>query len=256
MEHFFFFFLLCSHPTLWRPEYGSYMIEGTPGQPYGGTMSEFNTVEDNMRQRRKEATSLLKENQALCTITSFPRLVPTWTCPRGQFGAQGYKEQIMTKHLTLKVLILYRPVILHSTAFGCLYVRATGRCCTPAPVGGDGLEPCGKGCVWAWWERPGGPLWPGSRVEAAAHPVPGSSDLVRNSESPDQVLLAPSHVFAYRPIRGHLLEGHHQCPQGTIGIEQGAEGTLGHIFLLPARNKNTWKMFFSTYLDIMGKRKF
>lgn len=53
------------------------MIEGTPGQPYGGTMSEFNTVEDNMRQRRKEATSLLKENQALCTITSFPRLVPT-----------------------------------------------------------------------------------------------------------------------------------------------------------------------------------
>ncbi|KAF4013264.1 hypothetical protein G4228_004948 [Cervus hanglu yarkandensis] len=61
-----------NHPTLWRPEYGSYMIEGTPGQPYGGTMSEFNTVEDNMRKRRKEATSLLRENQALCTITSFP----------------------------------------------------------------------------------------------------------------------------------------------------------------------------------------
>lgn len=52
------------------------MIEGTPGQPYGGTMSEFNTVEDNMRKRREEATSVLAENQALCTITSFPRLVP------------------------------------------------------------------------------------------------------------------------------------------------------------------------------------
>uniref|UniRef100_A0A8C5UN97 Glutamate--cysteine ligase n=1 Tax=Microcebus murinus TaxID=30608 RepID=A0A8C5UN97_MICMU len=61
-----------NHPTLWRPEYGSYMIEGTPGQPYGGTMSEFNTVEANMRERRKEATSILEENQALCTITSFP----------------------------------------------------------------------------------------------------------------------------------------------------------------------------------------
>ncbi|XP_025238656.1 glutamate--cysteine ligase catalytic subunit isoform X2 [Theropithecus gelada] len=61
-----------NHPTLWRPEYGSYMIEGTPGQPYGGTMSEFNTVEANMRKRRKEATSVLEENQALCTITSFP----------------------------------------------------------------------------------------------------------------------------------------------------------------------------------------
>uniref|UniRef100_A0A2K5PKP8 Glutamate--cysteine ligase n=1 Tax=Cebus imitator TaxID=2715852 RepID=A0A2K5PKP8_CEBIM len=61
-----------NHPTLWRPEYGSYMIEGTPGQPYGGTMSEFNTVEANMRKRRKEATSVLEENQAVCTITSFP----------------------------------------------------------------------------------------------------------------------------------------------------------------------------------------
>lgn len=75
--------LPCSHPTLWRPEYGSYMIEGTPGQPYGGTMSEFNTVEDNMRKRRKEATSLLGENQALCTITSFPRLVPVSACRVG-----------------------------------------------------------------------------------------------------------------------------------------------------------------------------
>ncbi|XP_053458149.1 glutamate--cysteine ligase catalytic subunit isoform X1 [Nycticebus coucang] len=70
------------HPTLWRPEYGSYMIEGTPGQPYGGTMSEFNTVEANMRKRRKEATSILEENQALCTITSFPRLgCPGFTTP-------------------------------------------------------------------------------------------------------------------------------------------------------------------------------
>lgn len=86
------FFLLCSHPTLWRPEYGSYMIEGTPGQPYGGTMSEFNTVEDNMRKRRKEATSLLGENQALCTITSFPRLVPIWTCPSRSFRALGSKR--------------------------------------------------------------------------------------------------------------------------------------------------------------------
>uniref|UniRef100_A0A8C4UT11 Glutamate--cysteine ligase n=1 Tax=Falco tinnunculus TaxID=100819 RepID=A0A8C4UT11_FALTI len=60
------------HPTLWRPEYGSYMIEGTPGQPYGGTMSEFNTVQDNMRKRRQEAASVLKENEAVCTVTSFP----------------------------------------------------------------------------------------------------------------------------------------------------------------------------------------
>uniref|UniRef100_A0A670I4D4 Glutamate--cysteine ligase n=1 Tax=Podarcis muralis TaxID=64176 RepID=A0A670I4D4_PODMU len=71
-----------NHPTLWRPEYGSYMIEGTPGQPYGGTMSEFNTVQDNMRKRRLEAASVLKQNEAVCTVTSFPRLgCPGFTIP-------------------------------------------------------------------------------------------------------------------------------------------------------------------------------
>lgn len=43
-------------------------------------MSEFNTVEANMRKRRKEATSVLGEHQALCTITSFPRSVPLSAC--------------------------------------------------------------------------------------------------------------------------------------------------------------------------------
>ncbi|XP_066171046.1 glutamate--cysteine ligase catalytic subunit isoform X4 [Sylvia atricapilla] len=71
-----------NHPTLWRPEYGSYMIEGTPGKPYGGTMSDFNTVQDNMRKRRQEAASMLKENEAVCTVTSFPRLgCPGFTLP-------------------------------------------------------------------------------------------------------------------------------------------------------------------------------
>lgn len=67
------FVCFCSHPTLWRPEYGSYMIEGTPGQPYGGTMSEFNTVEGNMRKRRREASSVLNPRETLCTVTAFPR---------------------------------------------------------------------------------------------------------------------------------------------------------------------------------------
>ncbi|XP_069742095.1 glutamate--cysteine ligase catalytic subunit isoform X2 [Narcine bancroftii] len=63
-----------NHPTLWRPEYASYMIEGTPGQPYGGTMADFNTVEANMKLRRQEVFALLKPNEAICTITAFPRL--------------------------------------------------------------------------------------------------------------------------------------------------------------------------------------
>merc|ERR1719435_917201 len=41
--------------SLWRPEYASYMVEGTPGGPYGGSTNYFNTVEHNMRTKRRSA---------------------------------------------------------------------------------------------------------------------------------------------------------------------------------------------------------
>jgi glutamate--cysteine ligase catalytic subunit len=37
--------------SAWNPEYGRFMLEGTPKDPYGCTMNDFLTVEDNMRQR-------------------------------------------------------------------------------------------------------------------------------------------------------------------------------------------------------------
>ncbi|XP_030747860.1 glutamate--cysteine ligase catalytic subunit [Sitophilus oryzae] len=70
---------------LWRPEFAAYMIEGTPGKPYGGTLAHFNVVESNMRNRREEASELLKENECLMTLTSFPRLgCPNFTVPPSQ----------------------------------------------------------------------------------------------------------------------------------------------------------------------------
>ena len=35
------------------------MLEGTPGLPYGGLLSCFNQVEDNMKRRRAAAEALL-----------------------------------------------------------------------------------------------------------------------------------------------------------------------------------------------------
>lgn len=68
--------------SLWRPEYGAYMIEGTPGHPYGGLLAHFNIVEANMRYRREEATALLKDGEVLMSITNFPRLgSPNFTTP-------------------------------------------------------------------------------------------------------------------------------------------------------------------------------
>lgn len=60
--------------SLWRPEYASYMIEGTPGKPYGGLMAHFNIVEANMKARRLEVVELLSQGETVLTVTSFPRL--------------------------------------------------------------------------------------------------------------------------------------------------------------------------------------
>ena len=59
--------------SLWRPEYGAYMIEGTPGKPYGGLLAHFNVVEANMRYRRQEVASLLPPGENVMAITNFPR---------------------------------------------------------------------------------------------------------------------------------------------------------------------------------------
>lgn len=69
-------------PSLWRPEYGAYMIEGTPGQPYGCLLAHFNVVEANMRRRRRDVEQLLADDEAIMSLTNFPRLgTPRCTWP-------------------------------------------------------------------------------------------------------------------------------------------------------------------------------
>ncbi|EYC05040.1 hypothetical protein Y032_0084g1747 [Ancylostoma ceylanicum] len=58
---------------LWRPEFAAYMVEGTPGVPYGGLLACFNVVEANMVVRRKEVQKLLKKGESVLSI-SFPAL--------------------------------------------------------------------------------------------------------------------------------------------------------------------------------------
>ncbi|XP_014214548.1 glutamate--cysteine ligase catalytic subunit isoform X1 [Copidosoma floridanum] len=68
--------------SLWRPEYGAYMIEGTPGKPYGGLLAHFNIVEANMQYRRQEASKLLEPGEVIMSLTNFPRLgAPNFTDP-------------------------------------------------------------------------------------------------------------------------------------------------------------------------------
>ncbi|KAG0169334.1 hypothetical protein DFQ28_006514 [Apophysomyces sp. BC1034] len=60
--------------ALWRPEYGRFMLEGTPGAPYGSTFRELVTVEQNMKMRRQLALSSMKPNEIPVTLVNYPRL--------------------------------------------------------------------------------------------------------------------------------------------------------------------------------------
>ncbi|KAK0086916.1 hypothetical protein PV325_002163 [Microctonus aethiopoides] len=59
---------------IWRPEFGSYQLEGIPGQPYGGLLSDFKTVEKNMRNRRLEVMEYLKSDEIIMMLTVLPRM--------------------------------------------------------------------------------------------------------------------------------------------------------------------------------------
>ncbi|KAK0545062.1 glutamate--cysteine ligase [Tilletia horrida] len=60
-------------PTF-HPEYGRYMLESTPGRPYGVSLRQLIRVEANMRKRRQIARSHLRADELPITLTSFPRL--------------------------------------------------------------------------------------------------------------------------------------------------------------------------------------
>lgn len=65
-----------NHTTKWRPEYASYMIEGTPGAtPYGGHAQHLNQVEANMVLRRRQLKEALKATSTIpLSVTAFPRI--------------------------------------------------------------------------------------------------------------------------------------------------------------------------------------
>ncbi|XP_065063536.1 glutamate--cysteine ligase catalytic subunit-like [Rhopilema esculentum] len=68
--------------TAYRVEMGEFMIESSPGQPYGGCMRHFNRVEANMKLRREEIQALLGYNETVLPLCVFPRLgCPDFTSP-------------------------------------------------------------------------------------------------------------------------------------------------------------------------------
>ncbi|ORY82690.1 glutamate-cysteine ligase-domain-containing protein [Protomyces lactucae-debilis] len=60
-------------PTF-HPEYGRYMLEATPGAPYGHELQDLLNVLPNMLKRRVVAKAHMFETECPITLTSYPRL--------------------------------------------------------------------------------------------------------------------------------------------------------------------------------------
>ncbi|CAM9102480.1 unnamed protein product, partial [Hapterophycus canaliculatus] len=56
----------------WHPEYGNWMVEATPRQPFSGYAADLVRVERNMRLRRKRILSVLRPGEVAPTMTCFP----------------------------------------------------------------------------------------------------------------------------------------------------------------------------------------
>eukprot|EP01060_Flectonema_neradi_P004854 TRINITY_DN1319_c11_g1_i1.p1 TRINITY_DN1319_c11_g1~~TRINITY_DN1319_c11_g1_i1.p1 ORF type:complete len:733 (+),score=170.89 TRINITY_DN1319_c11_g1_i1:85-2199(+) len=59
---------------LWRPEYASYMIEGTPAKPYNHELSSIASVEKSLELRRQMLLDKLPPGVVPLTLVNFPRM--------------------------------------------------------------------------------------------------------------------------------------------------------------------------------------
>lgn len=58
----------------WQPEYGAWMVEAVPKNPYGSYISDLLNVEKSMQLRRKRLHQVLRANEVAPTISNFPML--------------------------------------------------------------------------------------------------------------------------------------------------------------------------------------
>ncbi len=65
----------------WQPEYGAWMVEAVPKNPYGSYVSDLCNVEKSMQLRRKRLHQALQPDEIAPTISSFPML-----------GVDGYEH--------------------------------------------------------------------------------------------------------------------------------------------------------------------
>ncbi|ETI24711.1 hypothetical protein G647_04080 [Cladophialophora carrionii CBS 160.54] len=127
---------------IFQPEFGSFMVEATPGVPYDNSLTSMLSVQGNMARRRRMIQERLGENEAVVTIPGFPRLgAPgTFTQPPLPSGGLLLRSQFLPDGL---VSTYERYGAIHDN----IYTRREGRAFKiKAPIFKDEKTP------WPWRE--------------------------------------------------------------------------------------------------------
>ncbi|EZF31697.1 glutamate-cysteine ligase [Trichophyton interdigitale MR816] len=97
-------------PTF-HPEFGRFMLEATPGKPWGIGFKELLKVESNMKWRRVTAKNHMAANEYPITLTTFPRLgcsddftLPSYPLSGPALRSQFVPDEIANPHIRFPTL--------------------------------------------------------------------------------------------------------------------------------------------------------
>ncbi|KAL2196415.1 glutamate-cysteine ligase-domain-containing protein [Corynascus similis CBS 632.67] len=98
-------------PPVFHPEFGRFMLEATPGKPWGIEFKELLKVESDMKLRRRIAKDHMLPNEYPITLTTFPRLGspgvftdPAYPISGPKLRSQFVPDEIANPHIRFPTL--------------------------------------------------------------------------------------------------------------------------------------------------------
>ncbi|KAI1598689.1 glutamate-cysteine ligase [Pyrenophora tritici-repentis] len=95
---------------VFHPEFGRFMLEATPGKPWGIGFKDLLDVEPNMKWRRTIAKDHMAQTEFPITLTTFPRLgstdciVPSYPVSGPKLRSQFVPDEIANPHIRFPTL--------------------------------------------------------------------------------------------------------------------------------------------------------
>jgi len=93
-----------------HPEFGRFMLEATPGKPWGISLKDLLDVEDDMKWRRVIAKEHMEAGEFPVTLTTFPRLglantlSPEYPASGDRLRSQFLPDEIANPHIRFPTL--------------------------------------------------------------------------------------------------------------------------------------------------------